>query len=131
MRALNLGLVGAVVATPMNVLLIGVDDLRPEIAGPYGQAYMHTPNILRLAQRSTTFTRAYCQVPLCSPSRTSLLTGLRPDTSKVWEIGPYFRTTSALGPATVTLPQHFRLHGYNTTGAGKVRHEPSTPPAQN
>eukprot|EP00966_Prymnesium_polylepis_P200057 4636188-Prymnesium_polylepis.1 len=79
-------------SAPPNVLLIAVDDLRPDVSGPYGQ-HVRTPNIDRLASTGTTFERAYCQVALCSPSRTSLLTGLRPDTTRVWEIGPYFRET--------------------------------------
>lgn len=110
-----------------NVLFMVVDDLRPEIAGPYGQAFMHTPNLMRLADRSTTFTAAHCQVPLCSPSRTSVLTGLRPDTTKVWTIGPYFRdvmeaSSKGTGLAVATLPQYFRQYGYRVTGAGKVFH---------
>eukprot|EP00054_Salpingoeca_dolichothecata_P035008 m.4292 g.4292 ORF g.4292 m.4292 type:complete len:519 (-) comp4965_c0_seq1:67-1623(-) len=107
----------------LNFLFIAVDDLRPEIAGPFGQNFVHTPNIDRLAAQGTTFTRAYCQVAICSPSRTATLTGLRPDTSKVWKIGPYFRETmGAAGKNVVTLPQFFKEHGYNTTGAGKIFH---------
>lgn len=103
--------------------MIAVDDLRPDISGPYGQ-HVQTPNIDRLAATGTTFARAYCQVALCSPSRTSLLTGLRPDTTRVWEIGPYFRETMApeAAAAVVTLPQRFREAGYHTVGAGKVFH---------
>jgi len=56
-----------------QVLMIAVDDLRPEMAGPYGQAHMHTPNLQRLAQQGTTFNRAYCQVAVCAPSRTCAL----------------------------------------------------------
>lgn len=108
-----------------NVLFIAVDDLRPEIAGPYGQKQMHTPGLNKLANWSTTFTRAYCQVALCSPSRTSLLTGLRPNSNKIWSIGPYFRTQmGARGSRdrTRSLPQWFRLNGYNVSGAGKIFH---------
>ena len=107
-----------------NVLFIGVDDLRPEIAGNYGQTQIITPNLERLANRSTTFLKAYCQVALCSPSRTSLLTGLRPDTTGVWTIGPYFRQTMGMdaGNAVVTLPQYFKQNGYTTTGVGKIFH---------
>jgi arylsulfatase A-like enzyme len=91
----------------------------------YSLIFVHftdTPNLVRLAKRGTTFTRAYCQVPLCSPSRTSLLTGLRPDTSKVWTIGPYFRDVmdkshAGSGQAVITLPEFFKQQGYNTTGS--------------
>lgn len=109
---------------PMNVLMIAVDDLRPDIAGLYGQSDVSTPNLDRLQRMGTTFTRAYCQLSLCSPSRTSLLTGQRPDNTRVWEIGPYFRTTQgpSTGNRTVTLPQHFKRNGYNSTGGGKVFH---------
>eukprot|EP00040_Diaphanoeca_grandis_P028557 m.165590 g.165590 ORF g.165590 m.165590 type:complete len:742 (-) comp31389_c0_seq4:22-2247(-) len=107
-----------------NVLFIGVDDLRPDLAGPFGENFVATPSLDRLASQGTTFLRAYCQISLCSPSRTALLTGLRPDTSKVWEIGPYFRKTmpNGTGEQVITLPQYFRMNGYWTTGAGKIFH---------
>jgi len=68
-------------ARRLNVLMIAVDDLRPE-AGCYGVPLIQTPNIDALARRGTVFMRAYCQQAVCSPSRTSLLTGRRPDTTK-------------------------------------------------
>ena len=87
-----------------NVLLIAVDDLRPP-----NDAHQHMPNLDRLRSKGTTFSRAYTQIALCSPSRTSLLTGLRPDTNRVWTIGPYFRTTmGSRGKDVVTLPQLFK-----------------------
>lgn len=101
-----------------NVLLITVDDLRP-LLGCYGHTEMHTPNIDRLAERGTLFNRAYCQNPLCSPSRTSILTGLRPETVGVTDNKTYFRQTV---PDVVTLPQHFKTHGYHTQSIGKVAH---------
>ena len=68
----------------MNVLFIASDDLRPDLAGLYGQSQIYTPNIDRLMQNGVTFTHSYTQCPICSPSRTSFLTGLRPDTTRVW-----------------------------------------------
>ena len=101
-----------------NVLFIIVDDLRPML-GCYGHPEMHTPNIDRLAQRGTLFDRAYCQYPLCNPSRTSILTGLRPDTTSVFSNKVGFRETL---PNAVTLPQHFKASGYHTQSVGKVAH---------
>lgn len=107
-------------ATPrkLNVLMIAVDDLRPE-AGCYGVPLIQTPNIDRLAQRGTIFTQAYCQQAVCSPSRTSLLTGRRPDTTKIYELQTHFRATI---PEVATLPQHFKKHGYHTQGFSKIYH---------
>ncbi len=104
-----------------NVLFIMVDDLRP-LLGCYGHPEMHTPNIDRLAARGTVFNRAYCQYPLCSPSRTSYLTGLRPDTTGVINNRDFFRETV---PNAVTLPQHFKNYGYHTQSVGRVFHLPS------
>ena len=108
-----------------NVLFIVSDDLRPEIGGAYGENdIISTPNFDAFQDRSFTFTHAYCQQALCGPSRTSFLTGLRPDTSRVWEIGPYFRQTmpNNTGYSVITLPQYFKDNGYYTVGAGKVFH---------
>ena len=101
-----------------NVLFILVDDLRP-LLGCYGHSEIHTPNIDALAQRGTLFNRAYCQSPLCNPSRTSMLTGLRPETTKVISNSVRFRDRL---PNVVTLPQHFKIHGYHTQSIGKVAH---------
>ncbi|XP_065191458.1 ulvan-active sulfatase-like [Sycon ciliatum] len=108
-----------------NVLFFGVDDLRPELAS-YGFDFMHTPSVTRLAERGTQFNNAYCQLAVCSPSRTSLLTGRRPDTTRIWTIGPYFRNTMPDGPKIKTMPQWFKEHGYNTTGIGKIFHPGSS-----
>ena len=105
-------------AEKLNVLFIAVDDLRPEF-GAYGKTYIHSPNLDRLARRGVTFQRAYCQQAVCSPSRSSLLTGTRPDTTKVWDLETHFR--KAL-PDVVTLPQHFKQHGYFVQGMGKLFH---------
>lgn len=101
-----------------NVLFIAVDDLRPEL-GCYGVDAIKTPNIDRIAQRGVTFRRAYCQQAVCSPSRTSLMTGARPDTTKVWDLVTHFR---AALPNVVTLPQHFKQNGYFVQGMGKIYH---------
>ena len=101
-----------------NVLFIVVDDLRP-LLGCYGHPEIHTPNIDRLAQRGTLFNRAYCQNPLCHPSRTSMLTGLRPETTGVFSNAVSFRQKL---PDVVTLPQHFKAYGYHTESVGKIEH---------
>ncbi|MFN7933973.1 MAG: sulfatase [Bryobacteraceae bacterium] len=101
-----------------NVLLIVVDDLRPEL-GCYGNSVVKTPHIDALAQKGVLFTRAYCQQAVCTPSRTSFLTGLRPDTTKVYDNGKDEPFRAVL-PNVTTLPQHFRRHGYMTRGLGKV-----------
>ncbi len=101
-----------------NVLFIAIDDLRPAL-GCYGDKTAVTPNIDRLAKRSTLFNRAYCQQAVCCPSRLSLLTGRRPDTTRVWDLSTHFR--QAL-PDAVTLPQHFKQHGYHTQSIGKIFH---------
>ena len=103
---------------PPNVLFIAVDDLRPAL-GCYGDKHAITPNLDKLASRGTVFQRAYCQQALCSPSRLSLLTGKRPDTTRVWDLSTHFR--KAL-PDAVTLPQFFKQQGYQTQAIGKVLH---------
>lgn len=101
-----------------NILFIAVDDLRPEF-GAYGSRLVQSPNLDHIARAGLTFNRAYCQQAVCSPSRTSLLTGARPDTTKVWDLNTHFRTAL---PEVVTLGQHFKQHGYFVQGVGKIYH---------
>ncbi len=105
-------------ADKLNVLMIAVDDMRPDL-GCYGAAYAKSPNIDRLAARGVVFDRAYCMQAVCSPSRTAVMTSLRPDTTKVWDLETHFRVAQ---PNCVTLPQHFRANGYHTVGLGKIEH---------
>jgi iduronate 2-sulfatase len=101
-----------------NVLFITVDDLRPQL-GCYGAQTVKSPNIDRLASRGVLFQRAYCQQALCAPSRTSFLTGLRPDTTGVYDIETHFRTTL---PNAITLPQLYKDNGYVSRGFYKIFH---------
>ena len=104
-------------AAPPNVLFIAVDDLRPEL-GCYGRP-VQSPNIDELARRGTLFERAYVQCALCMPSRASVLTGRRPDTTGVVDFSVRFR--DVLGDV-VTLPQHFKNNGYHAAAFGKLFH---------
>jgi iduronate 2-sulfatase len=101
-----------------NVLFISTDDCCNRL-GVYGHPIVKTPNLHRLARSGVRFDRAYDQYPLCSPSRSSLMTGLAPDTTRVWDNQTHFR--HAL-PDVVTLPQTFLKNGYFTARVGKVYH---------
>jgi uncharacterized sulfatase len=101
-----------------NVLLIMADDLNDDFA-TFGHPLVKTPNLDRLAARGVRFDRAYNQFPLCSPSRVSLLTGLRPDTTRIYELQTDFRT---ILPGVVTLPQAFKRSGYVAARVGKIYH---------
>jgi iduronate 2-sulfatase len=104
------------VAERPNVLFIAVDDLKPML-GCYGHDIIQSPNIDRLAQQGTVFLNAHCQQAACAPSRASLMTGLRPDTTRVWDLHTGIRDNL---PDVVTLPQHFKGQGYQVVGMGKV-----------
>ncbi|MGZ0170281.1 MAG: sulfatase [Planctomycetales bacterium] len=104
-----------------NVLFIVADDLNCAI-GPYGDSVAVTPNLDRLAARGVTFGRAYCQQAVCNPSRSSFLTGLRPDTVGVNDLRKSFRETAPGGSTLITLPQHFKNHGYFCQNIGKLFH---------
>ncbi len=112
----------AAATTRPNVLLITCDDLRSEL-GCYGVSAIKSPNLDRLASRGVRFDRAYCQYPVCNPSRVSFLTGLRPDSTGVVNNDLNFRSRL---PDIVTLPQLFRQHGYFTASLGKIFHRGRT-----
>ena len=99
-----------------NILFIAVDDLKPSL-GVYGDSFAKTPNIDELASLGTTFTNAHVQQAICAPSRVSLLTGLRPDLTEVWDLETQMRDRN---PNILTLPQHFKNNGYKTVGMGKI-----------
>ena len=110
--------VGKTTGKKLNVLFIAVDDLRPEL-GCYGNPVVKTPNLDRLAARGTVFSHAYCQQVVCSPSRSSLMTGRRPDATRVWDLETHFRVAL---PDAVTLPQHFKANGYYCAALSKIYH---------
>jgi uncharacterized sulfatase len=101
-----------------NILLIAVDDLG-SVLHSAGDRLASTPNLDRLAATGVRFDRAYCQIPLCNPTRASLLTGLRPDATGVYDLARHFRTSV---PEVVTLPQLFKNHGWFSARVGKLFH---------
>lgn len=114
-------------ATRPNVLMISLDDLNDWVGPLGGHRQVRTPHMDRLAARGVVFTNAHCQAPLCNPSRTSLLTGLRPGTTGVYALEPWFRDDPKFKDHE-TLFQYVRRHGYRTMTCGKVFHD-TYPPA--
>jgi len=99
-----------------NILFIAIDDLKP-ILGCYGNTMVKTPNIDRLAKMGTVFMSNYVQQAVCGPTRASLMTGKRPDYTKVWDLKTRMRD---INPDILSLPQHLITQGYSTQGIGKV-----------
>ena len=101
-----------------NILFISFDDLRPDL-GCYGNEVIQTPHIDKFAKAGVVFSRAYCQAAVCAPSRASYMTGLRPDSNRVWHLGDKFRK---INPDIKTIPQYFHDNGYYTVSMGKIFH---------
>lgn len=116
----------APVAKLPNVLFIAIDDLNDWVGCLEGHPQAQTPNMDRLAARGTVFLTAHCQSPLCNPSRSSLLTGLRPTTTGIYGLAPGIRAVERTLDC-VTLPQYFARHGYFTATFGKIFHDGSIP----
>jgi choline-sulfatase len=108
-------------AAPPNILFLAIDDQNDWIGHLGGHPKAKTPNLDRLAARGTTFLNAHCSSPLCNPSRTSLMLGLRPTTTGIYGLTPWFRQLPELKDR-VTLPQHFANQGYLTAATGKIYH---------
>ena len=104
-----------------NILFIAVDDLKP-LLGCYGNTLVKSPNIDRLAKMATVFNRNYCQQAICGPTRASIMTGTRPDVTKIWNLTTQMRDAN---PNTLTLPQYLITQGYTTSGIGKIYHPSS------
>ncbi len=119
-------------ASKPNILMIAIDDQNDWLGCLGGHPQVQTPHLDALAARGTLFTSAHCQAPLCNPSRTSLLTGLRPSTTGIYGLAPGFRQVEAL-KKHITLPQELMRAGYYTYACGKIFHDgtirnPAAPP---
>lgn len=108
----------------MNVLFIAVDDLKPWVSA-YGDKHAITPGMDRLAREGVIFKNVYCQQAISAATRASLLTGMYPDKTRVWDLVTDFRQVN---PNAVSLPQYFKSNGYVTAGMGKIFHNESTGP---
>jgi iduronate 2-sulfatase len=104
-----------------NLLLIAIDDLRPEL-NAYGKSFIKSPNIDRLASSGVTFTRAYCNVPVCGASRASLFSGVRPGYNRFLF---HYAQASIEVPEVATLPEHLKKNGSTTLSVGKIFHTPA------
>lgn len=102
--------------TPKNILFIAVDDLKP-LLGAYGNTVVKTPNIDKLAANGFVLENNHCQQAVCGPSRASILTGKRPDYTKIWDLKTHIRL---INPDIVTMPQYFKQHGFETAAVGKI-----------
>ncbi len=111
----------AVFAAQPNVLFIAIDDQNDWVGPLGGHPMVKTPHLDSLAERGTTFINAHVQAPLCNPSRTSLMLGLRTTTTGVYGLAPWFRNLPKWRDR-VTLPQHFKAQGYRTYCTGKIYH---------
>jgi arylsulfatase A-like enzyme len=112
---------GLTAAEKPNILFIAIDDLNDWVGPLNGHPQVQTPHMDQLAKRGTTFTNAHCQSPLCNPSRTSLMTGLRPSTTGIYGLAPWIRNVEDFADR-VTLPQYLGRHGYKTYSTGKIYH---------
>ena len=121
MRYFILLLAGLALAEKPNILFLAIDDQNDWIGCLGGHPQAKTPEIDKLATRGTLFTNAHCQSPLCNPSRTSLMTGLRPSTTGIYGLSPWIRNVPDLKDL-VTLPQYLKQQGYTTDPGGKIYH---------
>lgn len=101
-----------------NVLFIAVDDLKPML-GCYGSTQIQSPNIDRIAEKGTVFLNNHCQQAVCSPSRASLMFGMRPDNTKIWDLHTPVRSFIK---DEKTIAQHFKDNGYTSAAFGKIFH---------
>ncbi len=107
-----------------NILFIAVDDLKPWVSA-YGDRHARTPGMDCLAKEGVVFQHSYCQQAICAATRASLLLGMRPDKTRVWDLVTDFRQVN---PNAVPIPQYFKSMGYETAGMGKIYHMESTGP---
>ncbi|TKG96419.1 DUF229 domain-containing protein [Puteibacter caeruleilacunae] len=115
--------------TKLNVLFVAVDDMNDWVGFLNGYPGVKTPNLDRLAERGVSFTNAHCPSPLCGPSRASVMSGLYPHKTGIYNNGQWWRPNY---PEMVTIPMHFKANGYEVVGAGKIFHHTAgfNPPDQ-